>query len=76
MTTTTVTVDVEIDLEEIDDDDLIEEIESRGYEIHNPDQECAEDELIKIYKLITLNKKDEAIQEMHEYLREKLGRAL
>jgi len=78
MTTVTVRIDteVDVDLDDVDTDDLINEIETRGIKCIQ-DREIEDfDELDKIYHLITFGLKDRAIEEMHSYLREKLGKTL
>lgn len=40
-TTVTVDVDIDIDLGDFDDDDLIEELEDRGYKIFDEDEETS-----------------------------------
>lgn len=46
----TTTVDVEVYLEEFDDDDLIDEVKSRGYEVYNKGEvKKSKDDDVKFY---------------------------
>ena len=46
-----VTVDVEVDLDEFDDDELVDELEARGYKVDDKDKEL-EDFLPEDWKLL------------------------
>lgn len=65
---------VDIDLEEFDDDELIEEMEDRGYSItKNPLQYTSDDDLKNIAWLLTLNKTEEALIQLERLLPELRG---
>lgn len=54
--TITTDVDVEVDLDEWDDDELIEELESRGFNVgEHSDPETSKDLLEKIWQLRRTN---------------------
>jgi hypothetical protein len=63
---------VEIDLVDVDDDELIEELESRGYSVN---ETTNTDELLnKIYHLRRQNKSFET--ELDEYIMNTLGKVI
>ena len=65
---------VDIDLEEFDDDELVEEMEDRGYSVtKNPLQNTNYDDLKNIAWLLTLNKTEEALIQLERLLPELRG---
>ena len=67
---------VEIDFYELDTDDLIEELESRGYTCtHSSEADSYDDEaLLKIYETKKLGGNIDAL--LNQYFYDKLGRLL
>jgi len=66
-------ISIEINLDSIDTPSLIDELESRGIDI----DDGSEKELFEaIYGQIILGSKDKALETMHDFLREKLGKTL
>ena len=72
MTYKTVEVDIEVELSDFDDEDLIEELESRGK--YNPTMGNSDELIDKIFHLRRLGKPYE--QELDEYLYIRTGRAI
>lgn len=76
--TITTEVDVDIDFSELDTDDMIEELESRGF---NPsdapmDNLEAKQRLEAIYHLMRMKKSKQAYKLMYDYVRDVLGKAV
>lgn len=74
MAEVTVTVDVELD--EFDDDSLVDEVRSRGFSVGDGDQVMSDSPLREVYRLLACNEPDRAIAILHPYLRDILGKAL
>lgn len=72
---TYVTVDVEVDLSDIDTDALVEELESRGGGGYGGGGDGGED-LQSIHTMIKLGNKEAAYAAMYDYIRNKLGVAI
>lgn len=70
----TVEVDVDIDLEDFDDQELIEELESRGVVANLDNSEYDRDMLTKIWLHDREGRKDEAYALMREYVLEKMNK--
>ena len=64
---------VEIDLSDVDDDELIEELVSRGYTV-GESSEPSDEALTKIYNLKRLGKPYE--QELDAYIYDTLGKVI
>ena len=64
---------VEIDLNDVDDDELIEEVESRGYKVHEDELDLNQ-ALEKIYHLRRQGKPYE--KELDEYICSTLGKVI
>lgn len=77
---TKVTVEVEVDLTDLDDDEMIGELESRGYEVSSDfeaDHPSVDLDLMgRLHELIRSGKETEAIQLIRPYLLDILGKAL
>ena len=70
-----VTVDVDVDLNDFDDDEIREEYNARGLgEGLNESEEAAA--LMKIRQLILMDKHSEAVTLMSDFIRNKLGVAI
>ena len=68
-----VTVDVDVDLGDMDDEDIIEEYESRGL---GDDGFETKEKLTKIWLADREGRKDEAYALMREYVLDKLGKVV
>ena len=74
MATISETVYIDVEADEFDDDELIEELEDRGYSItKNPLQYTSDDDLKNIAWLLTLNKTEEALIQLERLLPELRG---
>ncbi|WP_212316324.1 hypothetical protein [Achromobacter sp. Marseille-Q0513] len=75
-----VTVEVELDLTELEDDTIICELESRGYEVSSDfeaDYPIIDMDLMRqLHELIRNGRDAEAVQLMSSHLRDILGKAL
>lgn len=75
-----VTVEVELDLTELEDDTIIDELESRGYEVSSDfeaDYPIIDMDLMRqLHELIRNGRDAEAVQLMSSRLRDILGKAL
>ena len=69
----TVTVDVDVDLSEIDTNDLVQELEDRGEEHMHIDEESV---LTKIWIHDREGRKEEAYALMRRYVLDKLGKVV
>lgn len=70
-----VTVDVDVDLNDFDDDEIREEYKARGLgEGLSESEEAAA--LMKIRQLILMDKHSEAVTLMSDFIRNKLGVAI
>ena len=69
----TVTVDVDVDLSEIDTEDLVQELEDRGEEHMHIDEEST---LTKIWIHDREGRKEQAYALMREYVLHKLGKVV
>jgi hypothetical protein len=77
MSYVTVTIDVDDVMEQVDDDDLVEEMRSRGLAAGGfVTQDDATERLEKIYHLMRMCKADDAYLLMCDYVRDTLGRAV
>lgn len=70
-----VTVDVDVDLDEFDDDEIRKEYKARG--LGDGPSEGEEMETLKrIHHLMRFNKREQAYNLMYDYIRDKLGVAI
>ncbi len=67
---------IEIELDELDTDELVEELESRGFKVIDEDADDADAELMRIWAALRLNQNEEALRLMAVYVCDKLGRVL
>jgi hypothetical protein len=67
---------IEIELDEFDTDELVEELESRGFKVIDEDADDADAELMRIWAAMRLNQNEEALRLMAVYVCDKLGRVL
>ncbi|MFY3695378.1 hypothetical protein ACOTEN_30165 [Achromobacter xylosoxidans] len=77
---TKVTVEVELDLTELGDDEMVSELESRGYEVSS-DFEADHpsvnlDLMSKIHQHLAMGQEQDALEILRPYLRDILGKAL
>jgi hypothetical protein len=72
---TTITVEVDVDLSEFDDDDIEAEYNSRGLG-DQPSESEDRGELMAIRQLVLTHKSKEAYKRMYEYIRNRLGTAI
>lgn len=67
-------VDVDVDLEDFEDDDLVEEVKSRGYVVYDEDDdnpfEFTKDEIAALKQLI--DQQDPKVGSVFYFIREKL----
>ncbi|CAB3627796.1 MAG: hypothetical protein J0I68_17700 [Achromobacter sp.] len=77
---TKVTVEVELDLTDLEDGEMIGELESRGYEVSSDfevDHPSVDLDLMgRLHELIRSGRDEEAIQLIRPYLLDILGKAL
>lgn len=69
-------VNVDVDLGEFDDEELVIELQSRGYVVQDSDEPQDKEELNRIYEALYLGKQEEAMRRMKEYVCNKVGRLL
>ena len=69
-------VNVDVDLGEFDDEELVIELQSRGYVVQDSDEPKDKEELSRIYEALYLGKQEEAMRRMKEYVCNKVGRLL
>jgi transcriptional regulator of NAD metabolism len=67
---------IEIELDEFDTDELVEELESRGFKVIDEDADDTDAELMRIWAAMRLNQNEEALRLMAVYVCDKLGRVL
>jgi hypothetical protein len=67
---------IEIELDELDTDELVEELESRGFKVIDEDADDTDAELMRIWAAMRLNQNEEALRLMAVYVCDKLGRVL
>jgi hypothetical protein len=67
---------IEIELDEFDTDELVEELESRGFKVIDEDADDADAELMRVWAALRLNQNEEALRLMAVYVCDKLGRVL
>jgi hypothetical protein len=72
---TTITVEVDVDLSEFEDDDIEAEYNSRGLGDQPTESEDRE-ELMAIRQLVLNHKSEEAYKRMYDYIRNRLGAAI
>jgi transcriptional regulator of NAD metabolism len=67
---------IEIELDEFDTDELVEELESRGFKVIDEDADDTDAELMRVWAALRLNQNEEALRLMAVYVCDKLGRVL
>jgi hypothetical protein len=67
---------IEIELDELDTDELVEELESRGFKVIDEDADDTDAELMRVWAALRLNQNEEALRLMAVYVCDKLGRVL
>jgi hypothetical protein len=67
---------IEIELDEFDTDELVEELESRGFKVIDEDADDADAELMRVWAALRLNQNEEALRLMAVYVCDKLGKVL
>jgi hypothetical protein len=67
---------IEIELDELDTDELVEELESRGFKVIDEDADDTDAELMRVWAAMRLNQNEEALRLMAVYVCDKLGRVL
>ena len=68
-------INVDVDMSEFNDEELVIEMQRRGYVVRDSD-EPQENDLLRIYEALQLGKQEEATRRMKEYVCNKLGRVL
>ena len=68
-------INVDVDMSEFDDEELVTEMQRRGYVVQDRDEPQGND-LLRIYEALQLGKQEEATRRMKEYVCNKLGRVL
>ncbi len=68
-------INVDVDMSEFDDEELVIEMQRRGYVVQDSDAP-QENDLLRIYEALQLGKQEEATRRMKEYVCNKLGRVL
>jgi len=72
-----VTVEVDVDLGELDEDALVGELESRGYGVHEFDPPTLDMDLMRqIHQHLAMNQEQQALGVLRPYLLDILGKAL
>ena len=66
-----VEVDVDVEMNDFDDDDLVEEIEKRGYTVYRNDR--GDTSLDYLYSTYLTTPRETFEKELKKYFREKLG---
>lgn len=69
-------INVDVDMSEFDDEELVIELQSRGYVVQDSDEPQDKEELNRIYEALYLGKQEEAMRRMKEYVCNKVGRLL
>lgn len=72
----TITVDVEVDLDDFDDDDLIDELESRGISHGCVSAEHALSTLSELHYALKFGLNDRALEVARRYVNDQLGTVL
>ena len=67
---------IEIELDELDTDELVEELESRGFKVIDEDADDTDAELMRVWAALRLNQNEEALRLMAVYVCDKLGKVL
>jgi hypothetical protein len=67
---------IEVSLDEFDTDELVEELESRGFKVIDEDADDTDAELMRVWAALRLNQNEEALRLMAVYVCDKLGRVL
>jgi hypothetical protein len=67
---------IEIELDELDTDELVEELESRGFKVIDEDADDTDAELMRVWAAMRLNQNEEALRLMAVYVCDKLGKVL
>lgn len=70
---TWVEVDIDVDAEDFDDDELIEELEDRGYTVTKNSVSTKDTDLSNVAWLLSLNKTEEALIQLERLLPELEG---
>ncbi len=69
-------INVDVDMSEFNDEELVIEMQRRGYVVQDSDEPQEKEELNRIYEALYLGKQEEAMRRMKEYVCNKLGRVL
>lgn len=72
----TVTVDVEVSLDDFETDDLVEELESRNVAFGGSSEEAALSTLSELHYALKFGLNDRAIEIARRYVNDQLGTAL
>jgi transcriptional regulator of NAD metabolism len=67
---------IEVSLDEFDTDELVEELESRGFKVIDEDADDTDAEVMRVWAALRLNQNEEALRLMAVYVCDKLGRVL
>lgn len=69
-------INVDVDMSEFDDEELVIEMQRRGYVVNDICEPEDKEELNRIYEALYLGKQEEAMRRMKEYVCNKVGRLL
>jgi hypothetical protein len=69
-------INVDVDMSEFNDEELVIEMQRRGYVVQDSDEPQDKEELNRIYEALYLGKQEEAMRRMKEYVCNKVGRLL